>query len=137
MPPQRSGGQAQYIRHASTPAELDDRRIADAMAWARRHLEQPIVVADLAARSHMSVRTFSRRFGAETGTTPLSWLLDQRLARACELLETTARPLAMIASTAGFGTVATMRYHFRNELSTSPSAYRATFSQRQHPHRRR
>jgi AraC family transcriptional regulator, transcriptional activator FtrA len=130
MAPQREGGQAQFIRHPATLPQVDDRRIADAASWALGHLDAAIAVADLAARAHMSTRTFARRFLEEMGTSPLAWILAQRLARAEALLETTERPLSDVAVASGFATVETMRHHFRNELGMSPSRYRAAFSAR-------
>jgi methylphosphotriester-DNA--protein-cysteine methyltransferase len=41
-----------------------------------------MTVPQLAAHAHMAPRTFARRFVAETGTTPLRWLLDARLDNA-------------------------------------------------------
>jgi transcriptional regulator GlxA family with amidase domain len=76
----------------------------------------------------MSPRTFARRFTAETGTTPLRWLLDQRIAAAQKLLERTDLPMPEVARRAGFGSEVTMRQHFASRLATSPSAYRAAFS---------
>ncbi|RSM86850.1 helix-turn-helix domain-containing protein, partial [Streptomyces sp. WAC 01420] len=105
---------------------------ADTLAAVRehalRHLHQPLTVADLAARAGMSPRTFARRFTAATGTTPLRWLLDQRIAAAQRLLERTDLPMPEVARRAGFGSEVTMRQHFASRLATSPRAYRAAFS---------
>ena len=46
----------------------------------------------------MSVRTFSRRFKAETGQSPGAWLLQQRVRHACHLLETTDLPVDRVAA---------------------------------------
>ena len=72
----------------------------------------------LAARAHMSPRTFARRFRAETGTTPYDWLTRQRVLLAQRLLESTDEPIERVAQLAGFGTAATLRHHF------APSAAR-------------
>lgn len=76
----------------------------------------------------MSARSFARHFTAETGTTPLRWLLDQRIAAAQKLLERTDLPMPEVARRAGFGSEVTMRQHFATRLATSPRAYRAAFS---------
>lgn len=128
LPPQREGGQAQYIRHDSTVAAIEDRRIADAATWIQSHFNEVITVGNLASRWHMSTRTFARRFLDETGTSPLAWVLTQRLHRAQVLLETTQLPLPDVASAVGFASVETLRHHFRRELNTSPSRYRSMFS---------
>jgi AraC family transcriptional regulator, transcriptional activator FtrA len=75
----------------------------------------------------MSPRTFARRFRATTGTTPLQWLVRQRVLLAQRLLETTDEPVERVAERCGFGSAAGLRQHFRRSLSTSPLAYRRTF----------
>jgi len=75
----------------------------------------------------MSERTFARRFGQETGTTPLRWLTGQRILLAQELLEETDASIDLIADRAGFGNAATLRHHFRGWRGTTPQAYRRAF----------
>jgi AraC family transcriptional activator FtrA len=129
VPPQRDGGQAQYI---DTPMpDLDGSRLfAGTLDWLQEHLAEPITVEDLAARSAMSPRTFARRFLATTGTTPYRWLLRQRIQLAQRLLETTDLPIDRVAGASGFSTAANLRKHFSRAVRTSPQAYRRTFSGR-------
>jgi transcriptional regulator GlxA family with amidase domain len=91
------------------------------------NLAQALGVDDLAARTLMSRRTFTRRFRERTGTTFNKWLNGQRLALAQRLLETTDLSMDQIASTAGFGSALSLRQHFAEGLGTSPSAYRREF----------
>lgn len=130
VPPHRDGGQAQFVE-APLPAAPHDGRLEETMAWAVRHLNEPLSVDALAARASMSPRTFARRFRAAAGTTPLRWLLLQRVAAAQELLETTDLGIDRIAEESGLGSAANLRLHFRRERLTSPSAYRRTFSGRE------
>jgi AraC family transcriptional regulator, transcriptional activator FtrA len=128
MPPQRDGGQAQYIRHPdSDTSEPSEEPIARTMEWAVRNLARPLTLEALARRAHMSTRTFTRHFAEQIGTTPHVWLTTQRVRRAQELLETTTRPLQHVAADVGFGTVENLRHHFRTRVGTSPGRYRATF----------
>ncbi len=128
--PHRQGGQAQFIEQplARTPG---DERIAAVLAWAAAHLDQAHTVDTLAARAAMSRRSFTRHVREATGTSVLQWLLGQRLALAQRLLETTARPLELVAASAGFGSALSLRQHFRKALATSPSAYRALYRRRE------
>ena len=75
----------------------------------------------------MSERTFARRFRAETGTTPLQWLLRQRVLEAQRLLEGTDLPVEDVAARCGFGTAASLREHFGRATTTTPTAYRRSF----------
>jgi transcriptional regulator GlxA family with amidase domain len=129
VPPHRDGGQAQFVE-APVPAAAGDGRLEDTMEWALRHLNRPLTVDELAARASMSPRTFARRFRAAAGTTPLRWLLLQRIAAAQRLLETTDLAIDCVAEESGLGSAANLRLHFRRERRTSPSAYRRTFSGR-------
>jgi transcriptional regulator GlxA family with amidase domain len=124
-PPHRSGGQAQFIEEPlprSPALSLDATR-----RWARQHLDQPIRLEDLARHAAVSRRTLVRRFTSETGTTPLRWLIEERLRLARRLLEQTQLGVDMIAQRVGFGSAATLRFHFRRTLATSPKAYRDAF----------
>jgi AraC family transcriptional activator FtrA len=77
----------------------------------------------------MSERTFQRRFEQTTGESVGEWLLRERLGHARTLLEGRAdTTLDDIAAASGFGTLATLRHHFRKRLGTSPSAYRRIFN---------
>jgi len=126
MPAHRDGGQAQFV-DLPVPAAEDDYVLADLLDWMSEHLAEPLPVPALATRAVMSERTFARRFRAATGTTPHRWLLDQRLRRAEELLETTELPVDQVADHAGFGAGDTLRHHFTARRGVGPAAYRRTF----------
>ncbi|MFE5481681.1 helix-turn-helix domain-containing protein [Streptomyces sp. NPDC056527] len=138
VPPHRAGGQAQFVT-APVPA-LDDRAspgsgphsgggypVAELLAWATERLDQALTVEDLARRAHMSSRNLGRHFRAVTGTTPLQWLLTQRIRRAQELLETTGDSVDAIAEATGMGTATTLRRHFNRTIGVPPDTYRRTF----------
>ncbi|MBO9706903.1 MAG: transcriptional regulator FtrA [Caulobacter sp.] len=126
IPPHRDGGQAQFIPRP-VPAAHEASRLSPVLDRMRADLAGEHTVASLSAMAGMSQRTFLRRFEAATGQTPARWLLAERLARARELLETTAAGVEDIARAVGFGAPA-LRHHFRNALSTTPQAYRARFA---------
>lgn len=130
VPPHRDGGQAQYIE---TPVPMhphpeDD--LGSLLAWVQAHLEQPHTVETLAARVHMSTRTFARRFAAATGTAPHQWITRQRLALAQRLLEEDRLGIDEVARRSGFAHADALRHHFAQQLGTTPSAYRRRFSHR-------
>ncbi|AUG79612.1 AraC family transcriptional regulator [Kitasatospora sp. MMS16-BH015] len=123
--PHREGGQAQYVARPLPECSADS--LAPLLEWLRHHLDQELTVDQLAARAHMSPRTFARRFQQETGTTPHRWLTNQRLLHAQRLLESTTEPVDTVAAHSGFGNAATLRHHFTRWLGTTPQTYRRTF----------
>ncbi|WP_418958421.1 GlxA family transcriptional regulator [Streptomyces tritici] len=125
--PFRTGTQAQFIERPTPRTDRDADALADVRAHALAHLDEPHTVASLAARAGMSARTFARHFQATTGTTPVHWLIAQRVAAAQKLLERTDHPLPEVARRVGFGSEVTMRQHFATHLSMSPRAYRTAF----------
>ncbi|MFB7517539.1 GlxA family transcriptional regulator [Streptomyces sp. NPDC056144] len=125
--PFRTGTQAQFIEHPTPRADRDADALAAVRAHALAHLSAPHTVASLAALAGMSPRSFARHFQATTGTTPLHWLIAQRVAAAQKLLERTDHPLPEVARRAGFGSEVTMRQHFATHLATSPRDYRNAF----------
>ena len=122
--PHREGGQAQFFKTAPTDAggSLEPTR-----RWAVERLEEPLDVATMSRYAGVSPRTFARRFREETGTTPLQWLLAQRVLEARRLLEESDLPVETVAWRVGFGTAASLRDHFRRATATTPTAYRGSF----------
>ncbi|WP_454194662.1 GlxA family transcriptional regulator [Nocardia sp. Marseille-Q1738] len=124
-PPVREGGQAQYTRQflpAATSSTLEETR-----AWMLRNLHHPHTIDELARRSHLSRRTFIRRFRDETGTSTRAWITAARIDRARELLETTEIPADQIGYRVGLGSPANTRAVFNRHVGISPGKYRRLF----------
>ncbi|MEU3568921.1 helix-turn-helix domain-containing protein [Kitasatospora sp. NPDC036755] len=121
----RPGGQAQFV-DLSVPV-TDGDSLGPVMDWASRNLDRPLTVDGMARQAGMSTRTFFRRLQASTGMTPLKWLLNQRLARAQTLLETTDLPIERVSEASGLGTAANLRRHFTLHVGVTPTDYRHAF----------
>ncbi|KQZ85497.1 AraC family transcriptional regulator [Microbacterium sp. Root166] len=125
VPPQRDGGQAQFIdRPLPEVASLSLSPVTD---WMVENLRLELTVDQLAAKAHMSPRTFARRFKSDYGATPAAWLARQRIIHAQRLLEKTDLGLDRVAYESGFGSAAVLRQNFARVLDTTPTAYRARF----------
>ncbi|GAA3078361.1 helix-turn-helix domain-containing protein [Streptomyces olivoverticillatus] len=112
------GGQAQFV---STPVPAqDDHPLAALFPWVIERLDHPLTVEDLARKAMMSSRNLGRHFRSVTGTTPLQWLLTQRIRRAQELLEATDDSIDVIAAATGMGTATTLRRHFNRTVGVPP-----------------
>ncbi|MFD8550264.1 helix-turn-helix domain-containing protein [Streptomyces fradiae] len=121
----RAGGQAQFVDAPLPPSGGDG--LGPVLQWAVEHLAEPLTVDDLARHARMSPRTFHRRLREATGTTPMRWLLQQRVARAQSLLESTDLPVEQVGERSGLGTAANLRRHFTRLVGVSPTAYRRSF----------
>ena len=95
---------------------------------ALRLLRTSMPIAEVAqACGYADPSAFARRFKEETGTTPYSWILGERVRAAEELLEQTDHSIDWIAGEVGFGNAATLRHHFGRSRGVSPQEYRRTF----------
>ncbi|MFI9332791.1 GlxA family transcriptional regulator [Kitasatospora sp. NPDC052868] len=130
--PFRAGGQAQFI---PSPVPEDtgggDDPLARARAGILAALDTPWTVRRMAALALMSERSFARRFAAATGTTPLRWLLEQRVLAAQRLLEETDLPVDAVAVRCGFGSAVSLRPAFTARVGVAPREYRRTFRGRE------
>jgi AraC family transcriptional activator FtrA len=124
IPAHREGGQAQFI---PCPVGAEGDPLVELRNWAKEHLRRNLTIDDLAAKARMSRRTFIRRFEEATGVSPGEWVVQERTARACSLLEATRMSIEQVATAVGFGSADVLRHHFRTRLDTSPTRYRAGF----------
>ena len=128
MPLEREGGQAQFIVHESPASE---ETLEPLLRWLEQHLHRTLALEEIAQEAKMSTRTLNRRFRAQTGTTPLQWVLTSRVRRAQQLLETTTLSIEQVAAAVGFESVTTFREHFNRLVNTNPQSYRRAFGHRQ------
>ena len=127
VPPQRDGGQQQYVDIPIPECQVDS--LGGLLTWVLEHLDDEHSASSLAARAMMSERTFARRFAAETGTTPHKWLVQQRILAARSLLEESDLSVEQIASRVGFNSAVVLREHFRRTVGVAPNDYRRRFGQ--------
>ncbi|SEG96665.1 Transcriptional regulator GlxA family, contains an amidase domain and an AraC-type DNA-binding HTH domain [Nonomuraea solani] len=125
-PLEREGGQAQFIVHAQPPVPQGS-LLEPVLSWIEDNLAHEMTLGEMAGRSGLSERTFSRRFREQTGTTPLQWLLRARVRRAQFLLETTDHGVERIATQAGFGSPTAFRERFKKVVGVTPQSYRSSF----------
>ncbi|MCP2271697.1 GlxA family transcriptional regulator [Actinokineospora diospyrosa] len=126
VPPQRDGGQRQYVDIPIPQCTSDS--LQPVLTWMLEHITEEHTVAALAHQARMSERSFARHFVAETGTTPHKWLSTQRVLHARRLLELTGMSVDEIARECGFGSAALLRHHFQRMVGVAPKDYRRTFA---------
>jgi len=125
VPVNRGGGQAQFIRR-DPPRSSGS--LAPHLEWIAAHLDKPLTVARMAAQARMSERSYARHFLEQMGTTPMQWLLNARIRRAQELLESSVAYLDQVAAACGFQSTVTFRSSFRRIAGVSPGDYRRRFN---------
>jgi transcriptional regulator GlxA family with amidase domain len=122
--PHRAADGPQLVEPPLPQIEDNFTRLLD---WALARIDQPLTLADLAREARLSPRTLARRFHATLATSPLQWLLSQRVRLAQQLLETTQEPIDRIAQLCGLGSPQNFRRKFANVTGKSPQRYRRTF----------
>ncbi|GAA2040657.1 helix-turn-helix domain-containing protein [Catenulispora yoronensis] len=123
LPPYRASEARQQLSAATPPAEALD----VLLTWATERLSSPLTVSDLAGRLGVSSRTLARRFADNLGIGPGEWLLARRVAEARTLLEQTDLPVEAIAVRVGLSSAVNLRRRFRDQVGTTPGAYRQAF----------
>jgi AraC family transcriptional activator FtrA len=126
-PPYRTGGQAQYRVHGNRRANGS---LSPLMEWVDAHIHEALTLPLLASKAHVSTRTLSRRFEAETGRGAMQWIRERRVERARALLEDTDLSVTDVAFATGFGSLGAFRSQFARATGTTPLSYRATFRER-------
>jgi transcriptional regulator GlxA family with amidase domain len=120
----RAGGQSQFSALLELEPKSD--RIQSALAYAKRNLDKPLTVRQLAGAAHLSPRQFSRAFRAETGQSPAKAVENLRVEAARLMMEQSRHPLDVIARQTGFADRDRMRRAFLRAFGQAPQAIRRT-----------
>lgn len=88
------------------------------------NVAKPVELRALAKRAGMSLSTFKRAFENVTGTSPINYLLQVRLARACHLMRMSHVTITEAALGAGFGDSNYFARQFRRRMGCTPRAWR-------------
>ncbi len=126
----RNGGQSQFVE---MPVIEKNNQFSETLDWMVTHLNsdknnQKIDINCLAKKANMSRRTFDRKFRQSLNMSPNVWLIQQRINRVKDLLETTNFSIDRIAMNAGFENAVSLRHHFKKVLKLSPTQFRQQFN---------
>jgi AraC-like DNA-binding protein len=105
-------------------AGLRDRFVGKALALMHSRPAHAWTVDELANHVGLSRSALADRFGALIGCPPMQYLTRWRLQLAADLLRTSRRPLAAIATEVGYDSEAAFSRAFKRELGTAPAAWR-------------
>jgi transcriptional regulator GlxA family with amidase domain len=118
----RAGGQSQFSALLELAPKSD--RIQSALAYAKRNLDKPLSVGQLAEAAHLSPRQFSRAFHAETGQSPAKAVENLRVEAARLMMEQSRHPIDVIARQTGFADSGRMRRAFLRAFGRPPQMIR-------------
>ncbi|WP_461225821.1 AraC family transcriptional regulator [Lacticaseibacillus suihuaensis] len=104
-------------------------RIDDTLAFLHTHYQEPLTVAGLAQRVNVSRGYLTKQFKAALHVSPQQYLQRLRLARAIQLLETTAMPVQAVAAACGYPDPLYFSTQFKRVYRQSPRAYRRGHSE--------
>ncbi|MFT5526524.1 MAG: AraC family transcriptional regulator of arabinose operon [Pirellulaceae bacterium] len=108
----------------NTDAEPLDSRIIDVLNFIAAHSSEPLTIAALAKRAHLSESRLAHLFSRQVGVTPGTFLLEQRIEKSRQLLEWTEHGIAEVAKRVGFDDPFYFSRRFRRTVGMSPRQYR-------------
>ena len=111
-------------------AGINDAALRPALHAIHKHFEKAWTLASLARHCSMSRSSFSRRFRATIGSTPLTYLNAWRARQANRLLRNSDRRVSDIAHAVGFANEHTLRRHLRRAFEKSPREIRREHARR-------
>lgn len=103
--------------------DTDDKMKA-MMSYIQEHYTETIAVDRLAKEAHISKRVCFRLFQENLHMSPLEYMREYRLRKACMDLVETEKSMTEIASDCGFGTSSYFGKIFRERFNCSPARYR-------------
>jgi AraC family transcriptional regulator len=101
-----------------------DWRLRTAIDYLEAHLADDVGLDDLAQAVGLSTARLTELFRNGTGEPPHRWLMNRRLARACQLLGNPALSITEIAHSCGFASSQHLAAVTRRRLATTPTGYR-------------
>ena len=117
-----------YLPRAHSQSRSSDPRarssVDDAIGHLEQHFDQPVNLDELSRLAHMSKRSFIRAFQAATGSTPIAYLVNLRLARAATMLSRHEENVTSVAYKVGYNDSNYFARRFHAMFGVPPSEYR-------------
>ena len=97
-------------------------RIAQATDWLKAHLDEPVVIADLASQCGMSVSGFHQHFKEITQLSPLQYQKKLRLMEARRLIVINDSQIAQVAMQVGYESPSQFSREYKRLFGNSPNS---------------
>ncbi len=115
---------SRFYGETTAPDTKKMMKLADVLSHLEEHYTEPIKIDDLVKMAHMSRRAFYTSFQEIAQQAPGTYLLNLRIKKAVELLQTTALSITDIAFNCGFESSSYFSRQFTKVIKTSPRAFR-------------
>lgn len=120
-----------FISHISLSSEesskhnkLQQERMQLMLSYIHQHYTSTITLKEIADVVHLSISECTRSFKKSIHRTPYTYLVEYRIKRSCELLESTQYTITEIAQKVGFNHVNHFIQSFKKHHQMTPKEYR-------------
>ncbi|SRR6056297_4300387 len=104
--------------------ETTGSRLQFILGYIRQHLDEDLSVEALSQKAYMSTSHFHRSFKSELGLSPVEYIHQERISKACQLLRSTELPIREIGLRCGFNHLSYFNRLFKRYTKCTPGAYR-------------
>ena len=105
-------------------AHKEELRVKLMLSYIEQHYMEELKLSDIALSANISVSEALRTFKKMFSTTPIQYVLEVRLQKACEKLLHSSQSISEIAASCGFYDMSYFTRTFRKKTGMTPSAYR-------------
>lgn len=111
-------------KHIAQQQSEEQNTITNSILHMRQNLQERITVDDLAAKYHLSPSHFSSLFKKATGMSPIDYLIQLRIQKACQLLLNIQLKIKDISLAVGYDDPYYFSRLFKKLMGLSPQQYR-------------
>ncbi|MCW8334858.1 AraC family transcriptional regulator [Vibrio paucivorans] len=109
---------------AEIGATVNDSRLGRAIEYISRHYQQPLSLEQVAIAAGFSCASLKRHFQKAMQMSFSQFIQHLRIGYACYLLQSTSKPIDVIANESGYNNVSLFHRHFKVHKKLTPSRYR-------------
>jgi AraC family transcriptional regulator len=117
-------GSSEEVAEVEWRGGISRKRLRDVLEYVRSHLSEPIKVANMAERAHLSEAHFAREFRRSLGIAPMQYVAQCRVERAQQLLKHSDLKVSEIARQVGLPNASNFAKVFREHVGMTPIQYR-------------
>ncbi len=99
-------------------------RLGKALELIQQNLDRRLTAPEIASHVGISVPSLYRLFSRQLGTSPIEFIIAQRMGRAARLLHETSLSIKEIAASLGYGNPAYFSLEFKKRFGVAPKFHR-------------